>query len=191
MLRDLGKLIMRLVVGGLLMGHGSQKLFGWFGGYGVDGTAGWLESIGLKPGRTWAWAAGLGEFGGGLLTALGLLHPVGSISLIGPMAVATGTAHAGKPIWVSEGGAELPVTNIALGLGLSLTDPGRYSLDSLLKIKTPAWLIGLTAAGLVAGTAYALARQPWAPGAEEHGAEEHEAGAELQGGAGVSESDAA
>lgn len=187
MLSDLGKLIMRLVMGGLLMGHGSQKLFGWFGGYGVGGTAGWLESLGLKPGRMWAWMAGLGEFGGGLLTALGLFHPVGSISMIGPMAVATGTAHAGKPIWVTEGGAELPVTNIALGLGLSMMDPGRFSVDGLLKLKTPFWLIGLTTAGLVAGTAYALVRQPQQQ-QQASRPEGEEAGAELQGGAGASES---
>jgi putative oxidoreductase len=186
MLSDLGKLIMRLVIGGLLMGHGSQKLFGWFGGYGVSGTAGWLESLGLRPGRVWAWFAGLGEFGGGLLTALGFLHPIGSLSLIGPMAVATGTVHAGKPVWVTEGGAELPVTNIATGIGLSLMEPGRFSLDSLLKIKAPTWLIGLTMAGLLAGTAYALAQpqeQPSKP-------DQDEAGAELQGGAGASESGA-
>ena len=185
MLSDLGKLIMRLVTGGLLMGHGSQKLFGWFGGYGVSGTAGWLESLGLKPGSTWAWLAGLGEFGGGLLTTLGLFHPVGSISLMGPMAVATGTAHAGKPIWVTEGGAELPVTNIALGLGLSMMDPGRFSLDSLLGVKTPTWLIGLATAGLFAGTAYALLQQPQQQASQPEG---EEASAELQGGAGASES---
>jgi putative oxidoreductase len=185
MLGDLGILIMRSIIGALLMGHGSQKLFGWFGGYGVNGTAGWLESLGLRPGRPWAWLAGLGEFGGGLLTALGFLHPVGSLSLIGPMAVAAGTAHAGKPVWVTEGGAELPVTNIALGLGLSMMDPGRLSLDHLLKIKTPTWLIGLTTAGLFAGVAYALTRPPQQ---EPSQAEEAEAGAELQGGAGASES---
>jgi putative oxidoreductase len=160
MLSDLGILIIRLVIGGLLMGHGSQKLFGWFGGYGLGGTAGWLESLGLRPGRTWAWAAGLGELGGGLLTALGLMHPVGSLSLIGPMSVATGRVHAGKPVWVTEGGAELPLTNIALGLGLTLIGAGRFSLDRLLGLKTPTWLIGLTTAGLFAGTAYALTQQP-------------------------------
>src|ERR687889_474144 len=67
-------LILRVTVGGLLAGHGAQKLFGSFGGHGVEGTAGWLESMNLKPGRQWALMAGLSEFGGGVLTALGALN---------------------------------------------------------------------------------------------------------------------
>src|SRR6185437_13461523 len=78
-MRDVGLLILRLVMGGLLGGHGSQKLFGWFSGPGFSGTAGWLESIGLKPGTRWATAAAASEFGGGMLTTLGLFHPLGPI----------------------------------------------------------------------------------------------------------------
>ncbi len=110
MIKDVGLLILRLTVGGLLSGHGSQKLFGWFGGYGLKGTAGWLESMGLKPGHLWATGAGASEFGGGMLTTLGLFHPLGPIGTIAAMIMATAKAHWGKPIWVSEGGAELPVT---------------------------------------------------------------------------------
>ena len=66
--------LLRLTLGSLLVGHGSQKLFGWFGGYGLAGTAGYMESLGLRPGRRWAIAAGLSEFGGGLLTLLGFLN---------------------------------------------------------------------------------------------------------------------
>lgn len=155
-MRDLGLLIMRLTVGGLLIGHGAQKLFGAFGGYGLKGTGGWLESLGLRPGDRWAVLAGLGEFGGGLLTALGLFHPIGPILTFGPMGVATGTVHAGKPIWVTEGGPELPVTNMAVGVGLALTGAGRYSLDRTLGIKVPVSIVLLAAAGVGAGIAMAV-----------------------------------
>lgn len=156
-MRDLGLLIMRMTTGSLLMGHGSQKLFGWYGGYGLEGTGGWLESLGLRPGRQWAVVAGLSEFVSGLLTALGLFHPVGPLTIFGPMGVATGTAHAGKPIWVAEGGAELPVTNMAIGLGLTLAGPGRISLDRMLGIKVPAYLAVLWALAVALGIGVTLA----------------------------------
>src|SRR5438067_277777 len=113
-MKDVGLLALRLTTGGLLAGHGAQKLFGWFGGYGPRGTGGWLESMGLRPGRPSAYLAGLSEFAGGLLTALGLLHPLGPLTMMAPMSVATGKAHWGKPIWGTSGGAELPVTNMAI-----------------------------------------------------------------------------
>src|SRR5213080_2622796 len=84
-MRDLGLLILRLALGGLLAGHGSQKLFGWFSGPGLKGTTGWLESLGLKPGTPWATAVTASEFGGGMLTTLGLLHPLGPLSTMGAM----------------------------------------------------------------------------------------------------------
>ncbi len=141
MIADLGLLILRLTVGGLLGGHGSQKLFGWFGGYGIKGTAGFLESMNFKPGHLWAGAAGASEFGGGALTALGFLHPLGPIGTLAAMIVASVTAHAGKPIWAAEGGAELPVTYIASALALALSGPGRFSLDSLFGIRLPRWFV--------------------------------------------------
>src|SRR3954462_11271789 len=97
---DLGLLALRLSAGGLMAGHGAQKLFGSFGGHGLAGTAGFLESIGLKPGKQWAALAGAGEFGSGLFTALGLGAPIGPIAMYGPMIMAAATVHAGKPIWV-------------------------------------------------------------------------------------------
>lgn len=141
MIKDLGLLILRLTVGGLLGGHGSQKLFGWFGGYGLQGTAGFLESMNFKPGHLWAAGAGASEFGGGALTALGFLHPLGPIGTLAAMIMATATAHAGKPIWAAEGGAELPVTNMAAALALALTGPGQFSLDSLFGIRLPRALV--------------------------------------------------
>jgi putative oxidoreductase len=182
-MRHLGLLILRMVAGGLLAGHGAQKLFGWFGGYGLQGTGGWLESLGLRPGSRWAVLAGAGEFGGGVLTALGLLHPVGPLMMLGPMSIAVGKVHWGKPIWATEGGAELPVTNMAVGLALAFTIPGRYSLDYLLGIRAPRALVALVGAGVAAGIAVGLSAQP-APAPESPQAEV--AGDELQGGQGAS-----
>ncbi len=140
-MRDIGLLILRLTMGGLLAGHGSQKLFGWFSGPGLKGTAGWLESLGLKPGTPWATVAAASEFGGGTLTALGLLHPLGPIGTMGGMVMATAKAHWGKPIWVTQGGAELPILNLAIALTLTLTGPGRFSLDQVLGIRVPRVLV--------------------------------------------------
>lgn len=144
---NLATLVLRLVVGGLMTGHGAQKLFGSFGGPGMEGTTGFMEMLGLKPGRPWAQAAGASEFGGGLLTLLGLLNPLGPLGIIGSMAMAARTAHGDKPIWVTEGGAELPVTNIAAATALMLAGPGKYSFDRALGIRLPAWVgvIGLVA----------------------------------------------
>jgi len=130
-----------------MAGHGAQKLFGSFGGPGMQGTTGFMEMLGLKPGRPWALMAGLSEFGGGLLTLLGFLSPVGPIGVIGSMAMATTKAHWGKPIWVTEGGAELPVTNIAAATALIVGGPGKYSLDRAFGLRLPGWIAPL---GLVA-----------------------------------------
>ena len=100
---DCGLLILRLDLGGLLAGHGSQKLFGWFNGPGPQGTAAGFESMDLKPGPLWAFLAGASELGGGILTALGLLHPLGSLSTIGAMIMAIFKANWRKPVWATQG----------------------------------------------------------------------------------------
>jgi putative oxidoreductase len=155
-MKDFGLLILRLTLGGLLAGHGAQKLFGWFGGHGLEGTSGWMESMGLRPGRPWAFLAGLTEFGGGLLTLLGLLNPLGPLGIISSMGMATAKVHWGKPIWVTSGGAELPITNTAAALAVALAGPGRLSLDHALGLRLPRRLVlvpGLlmAAAGIAAG----------------------------------------
>jgi putative oxidoreductase len=149
-LRDIGLLLLRLTLGGLLAGHGAQKLFGWFGGPGLQGTAGWLESLGLKPGKLWALGAAMSEFGGGTLTALGFFEPLGPIATMAAMVMATATAHKGKPIWVTSGGAELPVTDMAAALSLVLSGPGRFSLDKVFGIRVPRALVALAVLGEVA-----------------------------------------
>ena len=167
LMRDIGVLALRLTMGGLLAGHGSQMLFGWFGGHGLKGTAGWLESLGLTPGTPWATAATASEFGGGTLTALGLLHPLGPLSTMGGMVMAAVKGHWGKPIWVTQGGAELPTLNLAIALALALGDPGRFSLDRLFGIRLPRMLvipvIALEAALVISGI---MSRPAHAPSIE-------------------------
>jgi putative oxidoreductase len=123
-----------------MAGHGAQKLFGSFGGPGLEGTSGFMEMLGMRPGRPWAYMAGLSEFGGGVLTALGLLKPLGPLGVIGAMAMATKKAHWGKPIWVTEGGAELPVLNMAISTALMIREPDALSLDRILGLRLPAWI---------------------------------------------------
>lgn len=155
-MHDAGLLVLRNMFGSLMAGHGSQKLFGWFGGNGLGGSAMWLESLGFKPGKPWAMMAGLSEFGGGVLTSLGLLHPLGPILTLGSMGTATFKVHWGKPIWVTSGGAELPVLNMAIATALMMTGPGRYSLDNLLGTRLPRWLAIPGAALAAAGVAYGI-----------------------------------
>src|SRR5829696_662831 len=149
---NLAALVLRAVLGLLLAGHGSQKLFGWFDGPGPEGTSGFMEMLGLQPGRPWAYLAGLAEFGGGALTLLGFLNPLGPLGVIGSMAMAATTAHKGKPIWVTEGGAELPLTNMAAATALILNGPGKWSLDRALGLRLPRWSapLGLVAVVLTA-----------------------------------------
>lgn len=158
-MRNVGMLALRTTTGALIAGHGAQKLFGKFGGYGLEGTAGWIESLNLKPGKPWAVAAGASEFGGGVLTALGLLNPIGPLGIIGSMAMAAATAHKGKPIWVTSGGAELPITNIAIATAVALSDPGDLTLDRVLGIRLPRWTFLPGLAATLGVVAYAATRR--------------------------------
>lgn len=157
---NLGLLLLRLIVGGLLAGHGAQKLFGSFDGPGFSGTADFMEKLGLKPGHIWAGLATTGEFGGGLLTLLGLASPLGSIVAISAMVMATVKAHWGKPIWATSGGPELPVVNIAAASALALTGPGAFSLDRLFGIRIPGWLVALATVGALGTVAYGALTEP-------------------------------
>jgi putative oxidoreductase len=157
---DAAVLTLRLGTGALLAGHGAQKLLGWFGGHGLQGTGMWLESVGLRPGKLWAAGAAAGEMGGGLLTALGLGGPLGPIGVVSAMAMATAKAHWGRPIWVTDGGAELPAVYSTTAAVVALAGPGRFSLDRALGIKVPWWL-SVTAGLLAAATvAYGVMSKP-------------------------------
>ncbi|MFL8935253.1 DoxX family protein [Rossellomorea oryzaecorticis] len=129
---SLGLLIIRLVIGVLFIGHGAQKLFGWFGGHGLKGTGGWFESIGMKPGVTLALLAGLSEFVGGLLFVLGLLTPLAGILIAATMLMAIIKVHGQNGIWVTSNGYEYNLTLIAVAIGVALIGPGQYALDAIL-----------------------------------------------------------
>jgi putative oxidoreductase len=147
-------MIVRVAQGSLMAGHGAQKLFGSFGGPGLEGTSGFMEMLGIRPGRPWAYLAGLSEFGGGVLTALGLFNPLGPLGVIGSMAMATRKAHWGKPIWVTEGGAELPVLNIAISTALMIREPDAFSLDRVLGIRLPRWVGPVGLVGVILTVLY-------------------------------------
>jgi putative oxidoreductase len=131
-LLNVGILIIRLVFGLTFAAHGTQKLLGWFGGYGLTGTAGWLESIGLKPGKFHAALAGIGEVAGGLLLAFGLWTPVAAVLIVAAMLVAIAKVHGPKGYWATSGGYEYNLAIIAVAVGLALIGPGDYTLQSLL-----------------------------------------------------------
>jgi putative oxidoreductase len=178
---NLALLVLRGTVGSLIAGHGAQKLFGAFGGHGLGGTTGWLESMGFRPGKPWATLAGVSEFGGGVLMVLGFLNPIGPLLAMGSMLMATIKVHAGKPIWVTAGGSELTVTNMAVQTALIAAGPGALSVDRMLGIRLPRWIAIPGIAALVGSVWYGLRMSGGAP-AEADGRDESAAGAELEGG---------
>ncbi|CAI8765768.1 DoxX family protein [Brevibacillus porteri] len=125
---DTGLLLIRLVIGLTFAGHGAQKLFGWFGGYGLKGTGGWLESIGVKPGVAMAFVAGLSELVGGLMFAAGVGIWASSILLAFTMLVAILKVHGQNGYWVTQNGFEYNLTLIAVVIGVALIGPGAYVL---------------------------------------------------------------
>src|SRR3954469_2142005 len=127
----LGKLALRGVIGPLFVGHGTQKLFGWFGGHGLEGTAGFFEQgIGLKPGKRHATAAGLAEALGGALLTLGFLTPVGATLVSGSMVTAIRKAHAQNGRWVTQGGYEYNLVLLAAMVAITESGPGPLSVDA-------------------------------------------------------------
>lgn len=148
-------LVVRLILGLALTAHGTQKLFGWFGGGGIAGTGGFFESIGFRPGTLFALMAGLGETVGGVLTLLGLGGALGPVLIVLVMLVAIGAVHYNKGFFSSGGGWELPITNIAVALGIAFGGNGPYSLDNVLNLTfltdpLQIWY-ALAAAAIVAG----------------------------------------
>jgi putative oxidoreductase len=145
-----GLLILRLVVGLVLAGHGAQKLFGWFGGYGVAGTGGWLHSIGFRPGKPMAVVVGLAELAGGIGLALGLLTPLAAAVVIGTMAVA-GWSHAANGLWGTNGGYEQALTYGVVAVALAFTGAGDFSVDHTLGLTWgTGYAVAATALGLLA-----------------------------------------
>jgi putative oxidoreductase len=131
---DSGALLLRGVLGFMFFAHGAQKLFGWFGGGGIEGTAVFFKSLGIPASHFFAVFVGLTEFGGGLLIAAGLLTVVAAVALIGDMVVAIATAtHAnGFFVVASKGGWELNLAVIGLLAALAVIGAGAWSLDYAL-----------------------------------------------------------
>src|SRR5215212_1731161 len=150
---DLALLVLRLVVGLAFAAHGAQKLFGAFGGYGIEGTAGFFEQIGLRPGRLHAWAAGTAEFFGGLLIALGLGTPFAAAALIGVMTAAVLTVHLRNGFFAANNGYELNLVLAAALFALAGVGAGQWSLDHALGVGLAgtAWAVGALGAGLLGG----------------------------------------
>lgn len=146
---DAGLLLARLTLGLLMAAHGSQKLFGWFGGHGLAKTAGFFEGMGFRPGRLFATTAAVSEFASGLLLAIGLFEPAAAALLVAVMIVAA-SVHWSNGLLVTGNGIEVPLLYGALGAALALTGPGAYSLDAVLGL-TAVWTPEVTWAALVAG----------------------------------------
>lgn len=157
-----GLLLARLTLGLLMVGHGSQKLFGWFGGYGIAGTAGYFESLGFRPARLFVITAALSEVASGLLVALGLLGPVGPALLLSVMIVAAVSVHLKNGLFAAKNGIEVPLLYATGAVALAFVGFGPFSLDAALGIDhawTPALKAAILAIGLAGGIANLLARR--------------------------------
>lgn len=165
-LLDLGFLIARVALGFFMAAHGAQKLFGWFGGHGLEGTGNFFGQLGFRPGRLFATMAGLAELGSGVLIAFGLFGPVGPAILISTMIVAAVTVHWRNGLFATNNGMELPLLYLIAATRIALTGPGHYSLDSALGLQW-TWsplVIGLAlAAGVLGGIGNLALRRPAAP----------------------------
>ncbi len=160
---DIALLILRVGLGLSLAAHGAQKLFGWFGGHGIAGTGGYFDSIGFRPGKPNALIAGVGEVGGGLLLALGLLTPLGGAAVVGTMLVAA-SVHSKAGFFAQTGGYELPLFYSIGAVALTVSGPGRYSIDRALGYPLADTWIGVAAlvVAVVAALALITRQRAWA-----------------------------
>jgi putative oxidoreductase len=149
---NVGQLALRGTIGPLFVGHGAQKLFGWFDGHGLEGTAGFFEGqLGLRPGKRHATAAGLSEFAGGAMLTAGALTPLATSLLTGTMVTAIRKAHARNGVWVTGGGYEYNLVLIAAFAALTDAGPGKPSVDAARFPRLKGKLLAL--ASVAAGVA--------------------------------------
>ena len=163
----IGRLLLRLTVGGFFVGHGTQKLFGWFGGHGLDATSQMFEGLGMRPGRRNAVAAGAAEAGGGAALALGLATPLAAGVITSVMLTAIHRVHFKNGPWATNGGYEYNAVLIAAVLALAEVGPGELSLDHALgqERSGPGWALlaaAIGAAGAI-GAHQAAAAYPAPP----------------------------
>jgi len=156
---DIGLLALRAGLGGTLVAHGSQKLFGSFGGGGIDGTAAFFDSVGFKPGKANAILAGVSEVGGGALLAAGLATPAAAGAVTGTMAVA-GSMHTSNGFFAQQGGFEYPAVLALAASSLALIGPGTLSLDHAFghTLNRP-WMRTVALAAVVPATMFVLNRR--------------------------------
>jgi putative oxidoreductase len=160
---DAALLFVRLVVGLAMAAHAAQKLFGWFGGYGLAGTGGFFEGIGFRPGRVFAFFAGLGELGGGALMVLGLGGALGPALIVVVMLVAIFTVHISKGFFMTNGGWELNAAYIASAVAVAYAGNGAYSLDRVFGfdlLSSPQAATILMIAAIVLAGLNLLVRRP-------------------------------
>ena len=158
-----GLLIARLIFGALMVAHSGQKLFGWLGGYGIAGTAGYFEQLGFRPGRLFVVTASLSELAGGILMASGLLGPVGPALVLSVMIVAAVSVHWKNGVFASANGIEVPLLYATGAIALAFTGYGPFALDAALGIDqawTPELKAAALALGVVGGVVNLLARRP-------------------------------
>jgi putative oxidoreductase len=150
---ELGLLLLRLAVGLALAAHGTQKLFGWFGGAGLSGTGQFFTVLGFPPGRRHSLMAALGETVGGVLLALGLATPAAAAVVVSVMVVAIVTVHLGKGFFAQNGGYEYPFVLAVAALTLAFAGPGSLSIDAVVGLERSGafWGIAALVAGLVGG----------------------------------------
>jgi putative oxidoreductase len=154
-------LVFRVVVGLIVFAHGSQKLFGWFGGGGIGGTAKVMESYGMRSGRASAIAAGLGEAGGGVLMALGLATPLACAAVAASMLTAA-VVTMPKGFWARDGGFEYPMLLAISAIVIAANGAGLISLDDVLGIEESGLAVGAVCgavAALAAGVTLTLGRR--------------------------------
>jgi putative oxidoreductase len=146
-----GLLLLRVVIGGTMFSHGAQKLFGWFGGPGLRGTAGFFESLGWRMPLALAFLAGLAE-ASGLAFALGLLTPLAALGIAVVMLNAILVVHWKNGFFNGNGGIEFPLTLATVAVAVAATGPGRFSIDRLIgwddNISGVWWGVGIAAAAL-------------------------------------------
>ena len=157
----LGILILRLAVALVAVAHGTQKLFGWFSGGGLESTGRSFEEIGLRPGRLHALIAGLAEVVGGVLLATGLLTPLGVAAIVGVMAASVGLVHLRNGFFAKSGGYEYPLLIGLAALAIGFVGPGAWSLDHVIgwSLWGLSWGFGALGLGLVGADAVALLRR--------------------------------
>jgi putative oxidoreductase len=161
----IARLLLRLIVGGFFVGHGTQKLFGWFNGPGLDATAQGFDQLGMRPGRRNAIAAGAAEAGGGAALALGFATPLAASALTATMLTAINRVHLKNGPWAGNGGYEYNLVLIAAVLALAEAGPGEPSLDASLGIEKsgPGWGLAALGAGVIGAVGAHLAAESHAP----------------------------